>query len=194
MFIDLIGPTRRRVDDTLAAAQSKNALAQRLAGLDADEQHAVVLDLLRSHMATVLGLPHPEAIHPDLAFSDHGFDSLTAVELRNRLKTVTGLSLSPTLIFDYPNPTKLAAYVRSQIVEESDAGAAPIEAGEVELSRAVASIPVKTLRQAGLLDILLKLAHADDRPGVSAVAEQNIADMDLEEMLTAFEFDDDEND
>ncbi|MDT5011959.1 MAG: 4-hydroxyphenylalkanoate synthase, partial [Mycobacterium sp.] len=193
MFIDLIGPTRRRVDDSLAAAQSKNALAQRLAGLDADEQHAVVLDLLRSHMATVLGLPHPEAIHPDLAFSDHGFDSLTAVELRNRLKTVTGLSLSPTLIFDYPNPTKLAAYIRGQVVEESDVGVRVAEAGEVELSRAVASIPVKTLRQAGLLDILLKLAHSEDQGGDPAVTEHNIADMDLEEMLTAFEFDDDEN-
>jgi len=160
--------------------------------LTVDEQHAVVLDLLRGHMATVLGLPHPEAIHPELAFSDHGFDSLTAVELRNRLKAATGLLLSPTLIFDYPNPTKLAAYIRSQVIDESEpVGEAP-EPGEAELSRAVSSIPIKRLRQAGLLDILLKLAHAGEQPTASDDREHNIENMDLQELLTAFEFDDDD--
>jgi polyketide synthase 12 len=193
MFVDLIGPTRRRVDDTLAAAQSKNALAQRLSGLAADEQQAMVLDLLRGHMATVLGLPHPEAIHPELAFSDHGFDSLTAVELRNRLKSATGLTLSPTLIFDYPNPTKLAAYIRSQVVDESEPAAEAAEPGEIELARAVASIPIKRLRQAGLLDTLLKLAQSGQQPAEPVARDQNIEDMDLQQLLTAFDFDDEDD-
>ena len=116
MFVELVtAPTRRRVDDSLAAAKSKSALAQRLHGLPEAEQHAVLLDLVRSHMATVLGSTHPEAIDPDLAFSDHGFDSLTAVELRNRLKAATGLALSPTLIFDYPTPSALAGYIRTEL-------------------------------------------------------------------------------
>ena len=176
MFVDLIGPTRRRVDDTLAAAQSKTALAQRLASLEPDEQHAVILDLLRSHIATVLGLPHPEAIDPDIAFQDHGFDSLTAVELRNRLKVATGLTLSPTLIFDYPNPAKLAAYIRGQVVDEADAVGDTAEPGEAELSRAVASIPVKRLRQAGVLDMLLKLAYAGDQQSRPAAGSRTSRD------------------
>ena len=116
MFTDLVNaPVRRQVDDSLAAAKSKSALAHRLHGLPEPEQHAVLLDLVRSHIATVLGNTSVEAINPDKAFQDLGFDSLTAVEMRNRLKTATGLALSPTLIFDYPTPSGLASYIRSEL-------------------------------------------------------------------------------
>ena len=116
MFAQLASTsTRRRVDDSLVAAKSKSALAQRLHGLAEDAQQTLILDLLRSHMATVLGTIEPEAIAGELAFSEVGFDSLTAVELRNRLKTATGLSLSPTLIFDYPTPDALAGYIRQEL-------------------------------------------------------------------------------
>ena len=116
MFLDLINaPTRRRVDDSLAASKSKSALAQRIHGLAENEQHAVLLDLVRSHIATVLGNTTPEAIDPDKAFQELGFDSLTAVEMRNRLKAATGLALSPTLIFDYPTPSRLASYFRTEL-------------------------------------------------------------------------------
>ncbi|MGA8546367.1 MAG: beta-ketoacyl synthase N-terminal-like domain-containing protein, partial [Mycobacterium sp.] len=66
-------------------------------------------------IATVLGNTTPEAIDPDKAFQELGFDSLTAVEMRNRLKTATGLGLSPTLIFDYPTPSGLASYMRAEL-------------------------------------------------------------------------------
>ncbi|MGA7055404.1 MAG: beta-ketoacyl synthase N-terminal-like domain-containing protein, partial [Mycobacterium sp.] len=116
MFVDLINaPTRRQVDDSLAAAKSKSALLQRLEGLSEDEQHAVLLDLVRSNVATVLGNSNPQTIDPDRAFQELGFDSLTAVEMRNRLKTATGLALSPTLIFDYPTPNRLAGYIRTEL-------------------------------------------------------------------------------
>ncbi|MCW2517705.1 MAG: polyketide synthase, partial [Mycobacterium sp.] len=116
MFAQLANAsTRRRVDDSLVAAKSKSALAQRLHGQTEQTQQALVLDLLRSHMAAVLGNTEPDTIAAELAFSDHGFDSLTAVELRNRLKTATGLALSPTLIFDYPTPLALAGYIRSEL-------------------------------------------------------------------------------
>ncbi|WP_139821127.1 type I polyketide synthase, partial [Mycobacterium xenopi] len=75
----------------------------------------ILLDLVRSNIATVLGNTTPEAIDPDRAFQELGFDSLTAVELRNRLKAATGLALSPTLIFDYPTPTRLATYIRTEL-------------------------------------------------------------------------------
>ncbi|MGB8387095.1 SDR family NAD(P)-dependent oxidoreductase, partial [Mycobacterium sp.] len=116
MFTDLVNaPTRRQVDDSLAAAKSKSALAHRLHGLPEPEQHAVLLDLVCSHIATVLGDVSPEAIDPDKAFQELGFDSLTAVEMRNRLKTATGLALSPTLVFDYPTPNGLAKYIRAEL-------------------------------------------------------------------------------
>ncbi|WP_142280911.1 SDR family NAD(P)-dependent oxidoreductase, partial [Mycobacterium palustre] len=116
MFADLVNaPSRRKVDDSLAAAKSKSALAHRLQALPEPEQHAVLLDLVRSHIATVLGNTTPEAVDPDKAFQDLGFDSLTAVEMRNRLKTATGLALSPTLIFDYPTPNALAGYIRGEL-------------------------------------------------------------------------------
>src|SRR6202012_3565524 len=116
MFADLLNaPVRRQVDDSLAAAKSKSALAHRLHGLPENEQQTVLLDLVRSHIATVLGNTSAEAIDPGKAFQDLGFDSLTAVEMRNRLKTATGLSLSPTLIFDYPTPSGLATYIRNEL-------------------------------------------------------------------------------
>ncbi|MBX7454697.1 type I polyketide synthase [Mycolicibacterium sp. 3033] len=190
MFTNLIsGPARRQVGDALAAAQSRSALAQRLSGLPSEEQQSLLLDLVRSHMATVLGLPTPESIAPEVAFHDHGFDSLTAVELRNRLKAATGLTLSPTLIFDYPTPAAIAGFFHSQLVEEVDGTAPAAELDDQEIREAVASIPVKRLRQAGLLDLLLGMAN-EDGSSAGAQREEAIADMDLDDLLSAFDDDD----
>ncbi|WP_421845661.1 type I polyketide synthase [Mycobacterium sp.] len=197
MFVDLINaPTRRQVDDSLAAAKSKSALLQRLEGLPEDEQRVILLDLVRSHIATVLGITSPEAIDPDRAFQELGFDSLTAVEMRNRLKSATGLALSPTLIFDYPNSGALAGYMHAELLGESLPSAPAAAPGEAELQRVVASIPVKRLRQAGVLDLLLTLANESDgngqRAALAGTVEQDIADMDLDDLVNAAFLDDDE--
>jgi polyketide synthase 12 len=197
MFFDLINaPTRRQVDETLAAAKSKSALLQRLEGLPEDEQHGVLLDLVRSHIATVLGNTSPEAIDPDRAFQELGFDSLTAVEMRNRLKSATGLALSPTLIFDYPNSAALAGYFHKELLGTTQQDTAQAAPGEAELQRVVASIPVKRLRQAGVLDLLLALANEVDGNGQAAApektTEKDIADMDLEDLVNAALMNDDE--
>jgi polyketide synthase 12 len=200
MFVDLINaPTRRQVDDSLAAAKSKSALLQRLEGLPEDEQHALLLDVVRSHIATVLGGTSPEAIDPDRAFQELGFDSLTAVEMRNRLKAATGLPLSPTLIFDYPNSAALAGYMHRELVGSSIGHAPAAAPGEAEIQRVVASIPVKRLRQAGVLELLLALANeaseaaANGQPvAFGKNSEKDLADMDLDGLVNAAFMDDDD--
>nr|WP_244291504.1 type I polyketide synthase [Streptomyces subrutilus] len=86
-------------------------LHDRLAGLTAAEQAKVLLDLVRAQVATVLG--YGETYHFDAGqgLFEIGFDSLTAIELRNRLRNITETKLSPNLVFDYPTPGMLAAYL-----------------------------------------------------------------------------------
>jgi polyketide synthase 12 len=197
MFVDLINaPTRRQVGDSLVAAKSKSVLLQRLEGLPEDEQRAILLDLVRSSIATVLGSTSPEAIDPDQAFQELGFDSLTAVEMRNRLKSATGLPLSPTLIFDYPNSAALAGYIHGELAGASGPAAQVAVPGEAEIQRVVGSIPVKRLRQAGVLELLLALANESDgnaQPTAAAVPTgKSIADMDLDDLVNTALLNDDE--
>ncbi|WP_435887211.1 type I polyketide synthase [Streptomyces antimycoticus] len=107
-------PARRAVD--AVAAVGETGLAGRLAGLSEPEQERLLLDLVRGQVATVLGYAGAETIGSGRAFKELGFDSLTAVELRNQLNTVTGLRLPATLIFDYPDPQVLARHLRTELV------------------------------------------------------------------------------
>ncbi|WP_329011220.1 SDR family NAD(P)-dependent oxidoreductase [Micromonospora rifamycinica] len=103
-------------------------LAERLAGLAEAAQTELLLDLVRGHAAAVLGHTGVDAVHPGRSFKDAGFDSLTAVELRNRLATATGLTLSPAMVFDYPKPVALAGHLRARLV----GGTATSPAGPVD--------------------------------------------------------------
>ncbi|MFC5008684.1 SDR family NAD(P)-dependent oxidoreductase, partial [Dactylosporangium cerinum] len=115
----LVRRTTRRQLATVSGGES--VLSRRLSGVTATERQAVVLDVLRGEIAAVLGHAGPTAVDPERAFTEAGFDSLTAVELRNRLGTVTGLRLPTTLVFDHPNPTALAAYLTQQIAGTAEA-------------------------------------------------------------------------
>nr|WP_277350930.1 phosphopantetheine-binding protein [Streptomyces chilikensis] len=112
-------------------------LAQRLAGLSEEERDTVVLDLVRTHAAAVLGHATPDAIAPHDAFKKLGFDSLIAIDLRNRLNGVTGLRLPATLVFDYPTPVELAAHLRNEVVPDTVADAAAPVLAELDRLAAV---------------------------------------------------------
>ncbi|GAA1135219.1 hypothetical protein GCM10009577_69040 [Streptomyces javensis] len=128
LFRGLVRVPPRRAAQSAAAAKD-GALAQQLAGAASDaEAEAIVLGLVRSQVAAVLGYAGPEAVDPQRAFSEVGFDSLTAVELRNRLTAVSGVRLPATLIFDYPTPAALAAYLRAEAQGSQEDAAAPVAA------------------------------------------------------------------
>ncbi|MFI7344515.1 SDR family NAD(P)-dependent oxidoreductase, partial [Streptomyces sp. NPDC050085] len=99
---------RVRAQRSVAATGSGGSWAERTAALPAEQREAAVLDLVRAQVATVLGHATSDSIDPARAFKELGFDSLTAVELRNRMIAATGMKLPATLIFDYPTIGTLA--------------------------------------------------------------------------------------
>jgi acyl carrier protein len=109
-----------------------STLARRLAELPAAEQDQVLTELVQAQAAAVLGHESAQAVGADQAFNDLGADSLTAVELRDRLTAVTGTGLPATLLFDYPTPAALASYLRQAITSD---GAAPQRPVLAELDR-----------------------------------------------------------
>ncbi|WP_052861852.1 MULTISPECIES: type I polyketide synthase [Streptomyces] len=119
--------TGRRTVAGGAAEASRAGLAERLAALGEDERLRHLTDLIRTEAAAVLGHPSPAAIVAEREFRQAGFDSLTSVELRNRLATATGLTLPATLVFDYPTPVRLAAQLLGELagLDGAPAAAAP---------------------------------------------------------------------
>ncbi|MEW1725098.1 type I polyketide synthase, partial [Streptomyces sp. NPDC093109] len=97
-------------------SETADGLALRLAGLNDTERHETLLGLVREQIARVLGHTDATEIEATRQFQDLGFDSLTAVELRNGLNTVTGLRLPATMVFDYPTPSALARHLREELL------------------------------------------------------------------------------
>ncbi|MER5549939.1 phosphopantetheine-binding protein, partial [Streptomyces sp. NPDC002589] len=106
-------------DGTEDAEQAGADLRERLAGLTEPEQQALLLGLVRGEAAQVLAHGSTAEITPSRPFKELGFDSLTAMELRNRLSKATGLRLPATLVFDYPNPQRITELLLTELANES---------------------------------------------------------------------------
>ncbi|MFC7994230.1 SDR family NAD(P)-dependent oxidoreductase [Streptomyces pilosus] len=138
---DLAGRTARRSAHT-AADSGAAPLADRLADLDEAERRTFLLDLVRSEAAAVTGRPDLHAIAADQAFQEMGFDSLAAVQMRNRLTAATGLGLPATLVFDHPTPRDVAAHVLERLAPAEADGAALVLSELDRLDTVLAENPV----------------------------------------------------
>ncbi|MDF3294422.1 type I polyketide synthase, partial [Streptomyces silvisoli] len=119
------GILRRAANNT---RNGREGLAQRLAGLSSVDREQTLLDLVRESAAVVLGHASSTQINTDQPFKALGFDSLTAVELRNVLQTKTGLGLASSVVFDYPTVTRLAGYLAGEFGDSQLAESAVVPA------------------------------------------------------------------
>ncbi|WP_189598928.1 type I polyketide synthase, partial [Streptomyces pilosus] len=170
-------PVRTRAGDAAPRGAGPD-LAERLAGLTDLERRRTVLDLVRTHTAAVLGHSSAEAVDPDRAFQEMGFDSLGGVELRNRLKAATGLQVRATAVFDHPTSRALADSLLAELAPADDGTDA---ATEEHVRQALRNIPLKRLRDTGLLDTLLELAGVglpDSAAGLEGEEDDSLDDID----------------
>ncbi|MGW7825214.1 type I polyketide synthase [Streptomyces puniciscabiei] len=160
LLADLPDATTATRDGTGAATAQAGDIVGRLRGLPPGERERALGDFVQSRVAAVLGHDTPAAIDADRAFKDFGFDSLTAVDLRNQLMAATGLRLATTLVFDHPTPAALARHLHTELFPDDTAVSSTQEVtdlDEARLRRVLASAPLARLRDAGLLPSLRTL-------------------------------------
>ncbi|GAA1004166.1 hypothetical protein GCM10009576_097480 [Streptomyces rhizosphaericus] len=144
-------------------------LRERLAGMSEAEQERALLELVTTQVAMVLGFPSAESVESQRAFRELGFDSLTAVELRNRLDAATGLRLPATIVFDHPTPVALARRLRTDVVRDGVSAAAPILSELDRIEAAMATISAEDVDRpritTRLQTLLLKWGEAEQDSG-----------------------------
>ncbi|WP_435822427.1 SDR family NAD(P)-dependent oxidoreductase, partial [Micromonospora humida] len=156
----------------------RDDIRDRLAGRAPQDRRRMLVDLVGGHAAAVLGHPTTATIGPHRAFTDLGFDSLMAVEFRNRLDDATGLRLPATMVFEHANVDELAGHLDTVLfpAAEPTAGTADDE----QIRQLLHAIPMSELRGSGLLDRLLALASGDP---ARAGALEAIDDLDTDSLI-----------
>ncbi|MFD7921432.1 SDR family NAD(P)-dependent oxidoreductase [Streptomyces sp. NPDC059740] len=167
-------PARRTADREPAAGGDR--LRRRLAGQSAKERTGILVETVREHAAAVLAHPDPAALEPRRGLLELGFDSLTAVELRNRLARATGLTLPSTLLFDHPTITALADHLDQRLAAEDDPATALLDDLDRLESALAALDPAGRSRGPGeaigaRLESLLKAWHGGSEPAAVAAAD-----------------------
>jgi short-subunit dehydrogenase/acyl carrier protein len=157
------GPVRGRTRPAATSAEAVTAAsADRFGALAGPARKRALLDLVRGEAAVVLAYPGPELVDVEAGFLDMGFDSLSAVELRNRLNRETGLRLPATVLFDYPSPAALAAYLHETLPSGGERALAPMFAELEKLDDALPELaaddPLRARLELRLRDLLDKLA------------------------------------
>ncbi|MEV5108043.1 SDR family NAD(P)-dependent oxidoreductase, partial [Streptomyces massasporeus] len=188
LFAALTRPRLRRAREAVAQTETFRA---RLAGLPADEQVAALLASVRQEVAGVLGLRGAETVPADKQLREFGWDSLMAVELRNRLSAQAQVALPSTLAFDYPTPRAITEFlhVRLDLGTTSEESGPPQDASQAA-TWALQRVTSDQLRDSGLLAQLLQLAQPDIAPaGVSAAdamqAANELSEDDMDRALDA---------
>ncbi|MGW4774999.1 SDR family NAD(P)-dependent oxidoreductase, partial [Nocardia sp. NPDC004278] len=166
------------------ASGAPSALRARLANTPDSERLGVLVEIVRGQVAAVLGHQNANAIAADRAFNELGFDSITAIEFRNALKSVTGLRLPATLVFDYPSPEALAKYLADEFTDHHNPDR-PTDPSENDIRRALQTIPVARLRDAGLLDALMQLAHGQESHSAidQSITDESIDELDIDDLI-----------
>jgi mycoketide-CoA synthase len=157
----LRGLVREGRSVTNSAFPTGKSLATRLHTLPEDERRRALLDLVRIEAAAVLGHSTADSMGADQSFRDVGFDSLTAVELRNRLCKTTGVRLPVAVVFDHPTPTDLANRIKVELFPDPSLGDTP-GVPEDEFRKALAAVPLDRFKEAGVLEALLRLVDFSD--------------------------------
>jgi Short-chain dehydrogenases of various substrate specificities len=171
---------RARLTADNAGSGGRVFLREQLAGLPLAEQSRLMLDLVRSEAALVLGSSGPDDIGPEKAFSELGLDSLTAVELRNRLNTRAGQRIPATVVFDYPTSRLLADFLLTRLTD--GAATPPVDDRELVIRRMLADLSYDKLRQLGIIDLLTD--YTGGTPGgTDAPDEPSIEEMDIDELI-----------
>lgn len=183
------GLVRKAVKHRSVATSPTNSgdLASQLSAMDPVRQGAHLLDLVKIEAATVLAVSNPSTIADNQALRDLGLDSLMAVELRNRLQSMSGVRLSATFLFDYPTPLEITDYLLTELAvekQEERSDATESDASDHELERLIRSIPVEKLRHAGLLPKLLELSGGDpESEGGAEEAAASADDMSVDDLI-----------
>ncbi|WP_344317747.1 SDR family NAD(P)-dependent oxidoreductase, partial [Streptomyces javensis] len=159
-------PARRTAAGAGAAPARPEGLKQHLTSLPEAERGRFLLDLVRTTVAGVLGFESVAAVEAERGLLDLGFDSLTAVELRNQLGKATGRRLPVTLLFDYPTSTAIAAYLEAEIAPEAFTAASmafpELDALEGNLAKVAADDEARTTLASRLQDLLVRLGQGPE--------------------------------